>query len=344
MGQDENTNPFNGNETPVFETPTPTPAPEAPAPAPAPIPVTKPGQVSESVSQLSSYNRLGMRPSRNLSAREELDRIAPKAPVAPAAVAKEKGPRDPKIKIIIVLVIVTAIALVAMLVISAMSGNGGIFGGKKNSINKDDLASYVKYLQYGKESSKNTLSKEMAFSDSFLSKLLDSEESDETLKEYATEINSLYAKLGNNDILSPKTIMSFVSLDYDISEIDKEFRKNGQFSLSKDSSSQDETTQEKQSSEVESLSEITQQGIADYKEEYIKMLNIYKQNGCIANGEYIDVCLLEMRHNYAMFPDFLNSQKELIAMKSNLRTNIELLAGDIYNDAINLYTEITNGD
>ena len=146
MGQDENTNPFNGNETPVFETPTPTPAPEAPvapAPAPAPvaeapaapapIPVTKPGQVSESVSQLSSYNRLGMRPSRNLSAREELDRIAPKAPVAPAPAAKEKGPRDPKIKIIIVLVIVTAIALVAMLVISAMSGNGGIFGGKKNS-------------------------------------------------------------------------------------------------------------------------------------------------------------------------------------------------------------------
>lgn len=136
MGQDENTNPFNGNETPVFETPTPTPAPEAPvapAPAPTPIPVTKPGQVSESVSQLSSYNRLGMRPSRNLSAREELDRIAPKAPVAPAPAAKEKGPRDPKIKIIIVLVIVTAIALVAMLVISVMSGNGGIFGGKKNS-------------------------------------------------------------------------------------------------------------------------------------------------------------------------------------------------------------------
>ncbi len=157
MGQDENTNPFNGNETPVFETPTPAPAPEAPvAPAPAPestptteapaptlvaeapaapasIPVTKPGQVSESVSQLSSYNRLGMRPSRNLSAREELDRIAPKAPAPTAAVSKEKGPRDPKIKIIIVLVIVTAIALVAMLVISAMSGNGGIFGGKKNS-------------------------------------------------------------------------------------------------------------------------------------------------------------------------------------------------------------------
>lgn len=150
MGQDENTNPFNGNETPVFETPTPTPAPApapeapvAPAPAPtpvaeapaapAPIPVTKPGQVSESVSQLSSYNRLGMRPSRNLSAREELDRIAPKAPAAPVPAAKEKGPRDPKIKIIIVLVIVTAIALVAMLVISAMSGNGGIFGGKKNS-------------------------------------------------------------------------------------------------------------------------------------------------------------------------------------------------------------------
>ncbi len=153
MGQDENTNPFNGNETPVFETPTPTPAPaptleapvapaptleptpapEAPAPAPAPIPVTKPGQVSESVSQLSSYNRLGMRPSRNLSAREELDRIAPKAPAPTAAVSKEKAPRDPKIKVIIVLVIVTAIALVAMLVISAMSGNGGIFGGKKNS-------------------------------------------------------------------------------------------------------------------------------------------------------------------------------------------------------------------
>ena len=58
MGQDENTNPFNGNETPVFETPTPEPTPaepvaETPAPAPetpAPIPVTTPGQVPESVS------------------------------------------------------------------------------------------------------------------------------------------------------------------------------------------------------------------------------------------------------------------------------------------------------
>jgi hypothetical protein len=121
MGHDEDTNNFNvsGNSpvTPV------TPNPRA---------------------QLGN-NRLGMRPARNLSAKEELDRISadsnPNATASNGDIvlnAGAKPKKDKKIIVIIMLAIVTVIAIIASLFITK-SGILGASGTK--TVSKDEALS-----------------------------------------------------------------------------------------------------------------------------------------------------------------------------------------------------------
>ena len=125
MGHDEETNNFNGGTTPV------TPNPRA---------------------QFTSGNRLGMRPARDLSTAEELNRIVEAENrenleaqggdivLAPA----EKEPKDKKFYIIIVLAIVTILAFA----IGFLAKNGGI-GGIMGNASTEKTNDFAKWLLNG---------------------------------------------------------------------------------------------------------------------------------------------------------------------------------------------------
>lgn len=137
MGHDEETNNFNGGENSINP-------PVAPNPR----------------AQIAN-NRLGMRPARNLSAMDELNRITEdenrqKAPVSETGDivlnADVKQPKDKKIIIIIVLAILV-VAVFAFGLIMTNGKNGGIFGGNAESANsmeyKIAFNNYSNYLMYG---------------------------------------------------------------------------------------------------------------------------------------------------------------------------------------------------